>query len=951
MKKSLFSLVFIGILTCSQNAIAQTKIWSSFIDSVVTLSSPRACDLNNDGVKDIVIGGGRDGFFSENGIMALDGVNGNLLWKHSCRDEVFGSSIFQDISNDGIKDVFIVGREAQLLCINGSTGELIWDFFPYPTSPKDSGWYNFYNPQFIHDVNNDGYLDILVTNGGDHAAPSWDPNRPIGKMMVISALDGTILAEAEVLDGAETYCSPIVLDLQNNGVNWILYGTGGEYFGGSFWACPLEDFIATNSLTASIQLLQDANKGYVAPASAFKTPQGHYDFIIQAFGGTISKFQGSDFSMLWQYQHPNTQSSAAPVIGNFTGDFTPDVFAVLYKGQVPSFTDYYQLMLDGATGNPVFIDSIGAIHYASANAVDLNNDGRDEAIITVTHATNGVFSHQLHAIDFVTNSITDLTPSEAGVNIASTPLIIDVDDNNLLELFYVVKRDSLNPMGFKGFYVNRLDLTSTLPNSGIAWGSYMGSHADGIYTFESENCGGGSILSGVNVAQISCNYASDGAIFLQLQNPTDTHTFAWSTGENSQSINNLGVGTYEVLITNQLGCFEYRTFTLNNPFVLSFGGIVPPTCPGDNNGQVTVSSTGCPCMFNTCVFTWDSGIEVATNTLAHEGYNIVSIIHPNGCLVIDSVFINPVEAVSAVQEIHPIVCEGGHTGSIHLSDGNTHTLTNFSWSTGETTSSIENLSAGSYSVELTDARGCTDSLFFELISANSDTVHWQAQVLSITCFGMNDGSISIEEAGDYSFESILWWNQTTTNSVDQLSAGNYSVSITDERGCSTELEFNITEPSPLQVSLTSTGAAGENTLDGTASATATGGIPPYNYVWNDPGNQPYDMSVYLNPGWYTVIVTDANGCTISDSIEVINLITSELKIAPLHIYPNPTTGELFVPDFCIGSHFVVRDVQGRIIQEGKILNVKLELTHLSSGMYVLEVLDVDKRFSTKVVVE
>ena len=133
------NLLFIFLIGFIQISFAQLTSWQSFTDSIPTLSSPRACDLNNDGIKDIVIGGGTDGVASNNGIMAYNGLNGSLLWKRGSRNEVFGSAIFQDITNDGIDDVFITGRQAQLLAINGANGQLLWDYFPYPVNPADSG--------------------------------------------------------------------------------------------------------------------------------------------------------------------------------------------------------------------------------------------------------------------------------------------------------------------------------------------------------------------------------------------------------------------------------------------------------------------------------------------------------------------------------------------------------------------------------------------------------------------------------------------------------------------------------------------------------------------------------------------------------------------------------------------------------------------------------------------
>ena len=77
-------------------------------------------------------------------------------------------------------------------------------------------------------------------------------------------------------------------------------------------------------------------------------------------------------------------------------------------------------MLDGATGELKFIDSLGQLNYSSGNAVDINNDGRDEAIASISYNTSGYFEHRIEQIDFVNNSISSLSITEAGVNVAST---------------------------------------------------------------------------------------------------------------------------------------------------------------------------------------------------------------------------------------------------------------------------------------------------------------------------------------------------------------------------------------------------------------------------------------------------------------------------------------------------------------------------------------------------
>ncbi|MDC0249608.1 SprB repeat-containing protein, partial [Flavobacteriales bacterium] len=620
MKRSFFFLVL--FLSTYVNA----QDWQIFTDSIPTLSSPRSTDLNGDGVMDVVIGGGTDGVFSNNGIMAYNGVDGSLLWKSPSRDEVFGSAIFQDITNDGVNDVIIVGRSAQLLAINGIDGSLIWDILNN-TTLFDSSLYNFYNPQFIHDVDGDAYADILVSYGGDHSAPDWESNRPPGYLMVVSAFTGDLINQAVVPDSAEIYCSPIVADIQNTGDQWILYGTGGENFGGHFYAVLLDELLL-GDLTGSIVLASDLDKGFVAPAAIHKNNSGIYDIIIQSFGGVVTKISGQMFSSIWTYEKQGVESSAEPVIGNFTGDLTPDILLVLFKGIAPSYTDYYQVLLDGDDGTVKFLDSLGTIHFASANAVDLDNDGRDEAILSITYSDSAYFTNRIESIDFTTNTINTLDQTRIGVNIGSTPLITDLDNNGLLDLVYSVKKDSLNPMGWKGINIYRHELNSIIPNSGIAWGSYLGSNMDGVYTSELSDCGNDSVIYSVNIVNHpSCNGFADGSITVDVLGNYPPYTYLWSTQNTSSSIQNLVAGSYWVQVTDSMGCSELREIDLVDPFVVSFGGIAPPTCIGDSNGTASLSSSGCPCMFSGCTFLWDNGVTTKLNFSLPEGWNSVVITH------------------------------------------------------------------------------------------------------------------------------------------------------------------------------------------------------------------------------------------------------------------------------------------------------------------------------------
>lgn len=905
--------------------------WQSFTDSIPTLSSPRACDLNNDGIKDVVFGGGTDGVYSDNGIMAYNGANGALLWKRPARNEVFGSAVFKDITNDGIQDVFMVGRQAQLLAINGANGQLIWDYFPYNVNPADSGLYNFYNPQFIADVSGDGVQDILVANGGDHAAPVWDTTRPPGHLMVVNSMNGQLLAKAVVPDSAETYCSALVADVQGNGTQWVLYGTGGETLGGSFWACPLSALL-NNTLAPSIALMTDPQLGFVAPASLVKNASGQYDIIIQSYGGKVSKIKAANWSTYWSYDLPNTESSAEPVIGNFTGNTVPDVFLSLAKGTSSSYTDYYQVLLDGETGQEVLKDSIGLLQFASGNAIDLNNDGRDEAILSVNYMQSGVWKHRLEVFDFVAQTIQPLVGQQTGVNIGSTPLFTNLDNDNLLDLVYVVKKDSLNPMGWKGVYLNRVELSSVFPNAGLAWASYLSTQNNGVYYNLSTNCGPGSILSNVAVTQPWCNGSSSGAIIPIANLGTAPYTYLWSNGSTAPQLQNVPAGTYTLQVTDQTGCYEIYTTTLVDPFVITFGGVVSPTCPGGSNAQAVVNSSGCPCMFSTCQFLWDNGVSGKTNLSATEGWNTVTITHTNGCVVVDSVFVPYAAPVVNSATLQMVTCNGAANGSIDLDVSVAFAPHTFDWSNGVGQAYNANLSPGTYEVTVTDARPCTATFAYVITEPDSLVSNYSIQ--SVSCSGLSDGQINASATGGngaYTFQ--IGTQVNTSGQFNNLSAGTYVLSVSDSLGCvAANQSIQIAEPLPLTLALNATMASGAGSLDGTATATVSGGVSPYQYAWSGPTSQTDSMAVYLDGGWYTVLVTDANGCSISDSVfvDVLDLNNSSAQL--LEVYPNPSNG-LFQLSLAV-EKLEVFDLQGRLIARNESVNF-VDLQFLANGTYQL----------------
>ena len=130
--------------------IAQDISWVNNTPVIRSYSSPRTTDLNADGIDDVIMGGGVDGYPTPYGVIAINGFDGTTLWTVTTRNEMFTSPQFFDYTNDNIDDVLIGGRDAELRLIDGSNGEVIWEFWDDKNlNPNDDGWYNFYTPQII----------------------------------------------------------------------------------------------------------------------------------------------------------------------------------------------------------------------------------------------------------------------------------------------------------------------------------------------------------------------------------------------------------------------------------------------------------------------------------------------------------------------------------------------------------------------------------------------------------------------------------------------------------------------------------------------------------------------------------------------------------------------------------------------------------------------------------
>lgn len=248
------------------------------------------------------------------------------------------------------------------------------------------------------------------------------------------------------------------------------------------------------------------------------------------------------------------------------------------------------------------------------------------------------------------------------------------------------------------------------------------------------------------------------------------------------------------------------------------------------------------------------------NSIAPVG-TLRYITNVNGCFVTALANYQIVSPPTANIVTNPTSC-GNNNGSATVTvTAGTSSTTSFYWSTGETINTISNLAPGAYFVHVVDGFNCKAT---EIAAINASDASLSANVVQPSCHGVNDASIDLTVTSATPY-SIIWSNGKTTEDVSQLWAGNYQVTYYDVNGCELTMQFDIVNPSPIEIDFTvnkpDCGAS-----NGGIIANVTGGSGSLSYLWNTTQNTA--AIINLDNGFYQVTVTDANNCVGKDSMHL-----------------------------------------------------------------------------------
>jgi hypothetical protein len=445
---------------------------------------------------------------------------------------------------------------------------------------------------------------------------------------------------------------------------------------------------------------------------------------------------------------------------------------------------------------------------------------------------------------------------------------------------------------------------------------------------------------------VSCNGGNDGAITGQTTGGTGTINYLLQpTNQSSTSVsyNNLTAGTYTITATDQNGCTTTTQVTVTEPSPLQITNIAStnPTCVPGNDGSLTVSATGGTTNYQ---YSLNGGIQQASNTFSNLGSGVytIQVTDANGCTATSTQNISAPNAPSFTTATSTDVsCNGGNDGTITVqTTGGTNPINYNLQPTNQTnlSGSFTNLAANTYTVTATDLNGC--SVQTQLTIAEPTVLSWtSATGTDITCNGGSDGTITSQATGgtgtiNYTLQPT---NQTnTTGSYSNLSVNTYTITATDQNGCTTTTQVTISEPTPLSwTSATATNVSCNGGTDGTITSQATGGTGTINYTLQ-PTNQTNTTGSYSNQAanTYTITATDQNGCTTTTQVT----ITEPL---PLQITNIASTNPTCVPgnDGSLTVSATGGTTNYQYSLNGGIQQASNTFSNLGSGVYTIQVTD------------
>jgi gliding motility-associated-like protein len=349
--------------------------------------------------------------------------------------------------------------------------------------------------------------------------------------------------------------------------------------------------------------------------------------------------------------------------------------------------------------------------------------------------------------------------------------------------------------------------------------------------------------------------------------------------QNSTNLNpqftGLRAGTYSVVVTDANGGRKIVAgLVVTEPSdIVITPTITEITCYGANNASIRLNVTGGTGPYQA---NWSNlATGFFQNNLAAGNYTI-TITDANGCTKPITIAI----AEAPIFTINPVVtnisCFGTNNGSINLNLIGGIAPVTVTWNDGSSAGTVRNnLGPGTYTVAISDGTPCYINRTFIIVEPQPLALSATVQN-ALDCFNASSGALNLVVAGGTPPYTYAWSNGATTEDLTAITNGSYAVVVTDSNGCTKTASYTVTRPIPLLVVLNQTRQinCSLGIVSNSFEATVSGGMSPFQISWSTgtvSGINNQFMTTNQN-GLITVTITDANGCTTSESVTITNPI-------------------------------------------------------------------------------
>lgn len=608
--------------------------------------------------------------------------------------------------------------------------------------------------------------------------------------------------------------------------------------------------------------------------------------------------------------------------GNCAGNTFNVVITVSSSFSVASVvSDYNGFEISVAGGTDGSIDltptgGSGSYAYAwsgpggfAATTQDIANLGQGNYTVTISDGLCADVVLQFQLVEPLPLVIAEVIPSHVNVNcfgestgvieVAITEVSVGPFDYAILLANGTLVEDELNTLAENHVFDN---LPAGTYNIRVTDANGTMKFINGIVITQpaAELAISNSVVSNFNGFNISCNGASNAGIDITVTGGTPGYSYAW-TGPNgfaatTQDIASLAPGNYTVIITDSTGvCTVTQTYTITEPVPLALSSMVSDfngfeiACFGGTSGSINVTPSGGTGTYN---YQWagPNGFVATTQDVANlaVGTYTLTMTDSNNCaLAVQTYTLDQPAAIIATETHVNVLCFGTSTGSIDVTVAGGVTSVSggysFAW-TGPnsflaTTEDLNNIAAGTYHLTITDDSGCTRTLVV-MVTQQPEIIITPTNT-PISCYGANDASITLNIIGGDAPYVAEWSNLAVGTFQDNLAAGNYVITVTDDSGCQKQITVVINEApiftiNPVVTQITCNGAN-----DGSIALNLVGGQAPVTMTWSD-GSVAGTTRNNLGPGTYTATIFDGTPCQIVRTFTIIEPLTLNIGANVTH---------------------------------------------------------------------